>query len=438
MLTKNMSDDSFFYSSGFAQWSAQHEPINYQTMLTLREEAIVMLAKSVSDGEITTIDGVDSPLSTAIKAHHRLTDFEMNAHWIGSSQAWICPCCGRSKFHISRVGKKNQILAKLVVHHDHMGEALKAAFHAAFAEAGTLDAQIEGKRLVERIGSAFAAYEEVLICEDCNNADTEAKKQVEAPSFFSFSIGQIRSFIQSSAHRPHEVEAGAAHQRWKEARPAYELRMELIRTVARAAATDTHWYEPYDRKMQPVPTLGNGHRTGDTTILRWISIESLCKALGPQQKAAPRNLTRWRTTEPKQGRPLPANFLAMLQSDEDRARRWEQVADDWSCPVCRRTKQEVLYMGDEGKVSFLISTNHGRGAWAGAPQICNHCNSTLMSLKTEISELIGHRPRDSYAFVSPNELAGIIRPRPHTPHTIRTPEAAELVAIIVNRLEGSL
>lgn len=82
-------------------------------------------------------------------------------------------------------------------------------------------------------------------------------------------------------------------------------------------------------------------------------------------------------------------------------------------------------MGDEGKVSFHISTNQGRGAWTGVPQICNHCNSTLMSLKTEIPELIDHRPRDSYAFASPNELAGIIRPRPHTPHTIRAPEAAE-------------
>lgn len=40
MRTKNMSDDQFFYSSGFAQWSAQHEPIDYQTMLTLREEAL--------------------------------------------------------------------------------------------------------------------------------------------------------------------------------------------------------------------------------------------------------------------------------------------------------------------------------------------------------------------------------------------------------------
>lgn len=432
-----MSDDQFFYSSGFAQWSAQHEPIDYQTMLTLREEALPLLVKSVSDGEITTIDSVDSPLSTAIKAHHRLTDFEMNAHWIGSSQAWSCPCCGRSKFHISRVGKKNQILAKLVVHHDHMGEALKAAFHVAFEEAGTRDAQIEGNRLVERIGSAFAAYEEVLICEDCNNADTEAKKLLEAPSFFSFSIGQIRSFIQSSAHHPHDVEADAAHQRWKEARPAYELRMELIRTVAHAAATDNHWYEPYDRTMQPIPTLGNGHRTGDTTILKWVSTESLYKALGPQQKTAPRNLTRWRTTIPKQGRPLPANFLAMLLSDEYRARRWEQVADDWSCPVCRRTKQEILYVGDEGKVSFHISTNHGRGAWSSASEICNHCNSTLMSLKTEISELTGNRPRDSYAFVSPNELAGIIRARPHSPHTIHAPEAAVLVTTIVNRLAGS-
>jgi hypothetical protein len=87
---------------------------------------------------------------------------------------------------------------------------LKAEFHEAFERAGTDVEQIDGQRLVERTGSAFAAYEEVLVCEDCNNADTEAKKQITAPRFFSFSIGQILSFIRSGDHQPHQVDASRA------------------------------------------------------------------------------------------------------------------------------------------------------------------------------------------------------------------------------------
>lgn len=189
-----MNDDLYFQSR-FWRWCVENEPFDHEQMHALREQALDALVASINAGEISSLDGIDSPLSKKIKTHHQLAVFEMNSNWIGSPQSWVCPCCSRSKFQVSRVGKKQQILAKLVIHHDHMGEALKAAFHAAFEGAGTDVQQIEGQRLVERMGGAFAAYEEVLVCEDCNNADTAAKKLSAAPPYFSFSIGQIRRFI---------------------------------------------------------------------------------------------------------------------------------------------------------------------------------------------------------------------------------------------------
>lgn len=428
-------NDELFRESRFWRWYDEHRPFAHDEEQALRQEALVVLVESVNAGEITSLDGVDSPLSRRIMAHHQNTNFEMNSHWIGSSQDWICPCCGRSKFQISRIGHKNQILAKLVIHHDHMGEVLAAEFHNAFEQAGTLVEQLEGQRLVERIGNAFAAYEEVLICEDCNNADTGAKKLVSAPRFFSFSVGQIRRFIQCSDHQPHRIDAPTAQAVWREAQPAYELRMKLIRAVARAAATDSHWYEPYARRMDAIPVLGYGERRfGDAAISQWISADSLLHALGPQKKPTRRNLSRWRTVPQKPGRFPPENFLAMLRSDEVCASIWDAVSSNWRCPICRRSKYETVYVGDRGKISFYVRTNPGRGCWAKADAICNHCDTTLMCLKREICDLVDSPPRDSYGFVSPEELASVILPRPHTPHSVEPAEAQSLVSTIVSRL----
>lgn len=276
----------------------------------LRIQALSVLLNSINSGEITSLDGVDSPVSQRIKAHHKSNFFEMNTNWIGSSQNWICPCCSRSKFQISRIGNKGQILAKLVIHHDHMGEAMKGAFNRAFVSEGTNSEQPDGLKLVEKMGVAFAAYAEVLICEDCNNADTEAKRAVDAPTYFSFSPGQIKQFIRCQDHRPHSTDVEIARNKWCESKPSYELRMKIINAVARAAVTDAHWYEPYPLGTNPVPVFGN-NRTGDQEIEQWVSKTTLFQRLGPQKKVSAPNLSKWRVQHQKLGNKPPPNFLAL-------------------------------------------------------------------------------------------------------------------------------
>lgn len=108
---QDVSDEPIFQSR-FGRWCAEHEPLDYERGPVLRQEALGILVESINAGEISSLDGVDTPLSMKIKAHHQLADFEMNSNWIGSSQDWVCPCCSRSKFQISRSGKKCQILTK--------------------------------------------------------------------------------------------------------------------------------------------------------------------------------------------------------------------------------------------------------------------------------------------------------------------------------------
>ena len=418
--------DDLFFDSRFWLWCSQQQSADADRHERLRAEALSMLLEGINTGEITTLDGTDSPLSQRIKAQHQASSFEMNSNWAGTSQNWKCPCCGRSKFQVSRTGQTGQILAKLVVHHDHMDDALKAAFHAAFAEAGTDIAQADGLRLVERIGNAFSAYEPVLLCEDCNNAETAAKRCAGAPADFSFSPGQIRAFIRPGDHRPHDVDPVAATNVWRSALPAYELRMQLVRTVAHAAATDSHWYEPVASGTKPIPAFGHTFRPGDPLIAQWIGSEALVQALAPRRVGTP-DYSRWRTSSHKRGKAPPANYIAMLRSEQGVARAWDDLQDEWACPICSRGKKDTVYVGNKGKVCFMTWSNPGRGAWKSATLICQDCHSVVIAFKREVVQGIGQAVQDSYALITPAELRSVIAAHPHCPHAIQADIAKTLV-----------
>lgn len=425
--------DELPYESEFLQWCLQHKVTDPSHDPARRAEALSLLVSGVRAGEIVSFDGIDSPLSRRIREHHGSSSFEMNSHWVGSSQNWVCPCCGRSKFQLSRRGRSGQILAKLVLHHDHMDESLKAAFHAAFAAAGTDIVQSSGLQLVERIANAFSAYGPILVCEDCNNADTNGKRFARAPNGFSFTPNQIRTFIRPRHHQPHEVDPAAAANAWSKARPAYELRMELIRTVAHAAATDRHWYEPVAGDAKPIPLFGHTFRPGDSEVARWIGSEALVEALAPRH-AVTADYSRWRTSRAETGKTLPANYVAMLRSEPSMARAWDELPEAWSCPTCCRGKRDTVYVNGNGKVCFTPRTNRGRGAWQFAPVICNHCHSVLISLKREILQGVGMTAHDSYDLVAPEELRLLIESQPHAPHGVRQ----EIAQAIVDRLSWAI
>lgn len=420
-----MWSDSVYYSR-FGDWSKNRQP-PAGVRTDEYHEGLRVLVECVDSGEITCLDSQNSPIAREILARHGERRFEMNSNWVGSPQDWACPCCGRTKFQISRVGKKEQILAKCVIHHDHMGDVLEEAFNAEFVAAGTDIEQVDGLKLIERMSSAFAAYDAVLVCEDCNNADTAAKKLLEIPREFSFSIGQIRKFIQVRNHQPHTISQGEAQEAWEAAKAAFVLRMRIIKAVAKAAATDTHWFERYPPMFDPIPVYGHDSRRLPR-ISQWFSSEALMDALGMQTRVSQANVSRWRDGPTRAGKPLPVNYLAMLRSVEYMAKNWDSLPEDWCCPICKRSKSEIVYIGDQGKVRFMVVTT-GK-AWLHVPKICSHCSKVHMALKTEVKSHLGDF-RESYMFVSPNELATIILPRPHADHRIRPIEAKALIAKIL-------
>lgn len=425
--------DELFYSSRYWQWYCAQEDLEGRSRQRLRAEGLALLVECIRIGEITSLDGINSPLSRQIEALHGRSSFEMNSNWAGTSQEWCCPCCGRSKLQISRVGHAGQILAKLVVHHDHMDDALKAAFHHAFASAGTEVAQAHGLQLVERIGGSFSAYEPVLVCEDCNNADTRAKQLANTPERFSFSISQISSFIRSADHRPHDLDQRKVVEAWQAAQPAYTLRMQLIDTVAHAAATDRHWYEPSSHPGKAIPVFAYTRRLSDSAIEKWVGGDELFAILAPRRTGIP-DFSRWRKGPAKLRKIPPANFVAMVCSDPIMAREWQTCPDEWCCPICSRTKRDTVYVGDKGKVFFQTRPPRPLGAWKSMGAMCNDCHAVLIALKREVVQAVGPSSPDSYEFVTPAELRSLLATSSHCPHSVNEDAARNLVERLVFEL----
>ena len=406
---------------------------------------LAILLEALRAGEITSLDGVDSPLSRRIAAHHGVARFEMNHEWVFSSQDWTCPGCSRSKFEISRVGTQGQILAKLVTHHDHMKEALFVEFDKAFGRAGTTEPQPDGRELIGRVTADFAAFDNVRLCEDCNNADAEAKKELRLPQHFSFSVGQISRFIRCQAHRPHQLDRKHLVAAWGDARAAYERRIRLIMDIANAAATgrtpgiprgvwleieERPWYEPYSPEIS-MAARGRGEEDDRAEIRARLGAAALYDALNPLRTRS--NRTGWRTKSPPGAKPLPTNYEARILSVRPMNQTWSEVPDKWCCPICKRNKHATVYVAEDGDINFLVADTRGMGAWAVAPRICNHCEKTLHNLAMEVTSRVGERARSKYTLVTPSELASIIVPRSHSHHRILPREAAALVEVAIYR-----
>lgn len=420
--------------SSFAQWCLrQTRPSDPDELMAVKKIALEKLMDSFYKGEITSFDGVESATSMAIYGIHGEHPFEMSSHWMLSAQDWVCPGCDRNKVAISRMGDKGQILGKLTIHHDHMGDAIREEFNRAFVANGTRDPQVEGKLLVERMGKAFAAHEEVLICEDCNNADTRVSSRLGSPRHFTFSVGKIKQFIRPAPHAPHIIDKDAAQKAWEDARPAYELRMRLIQEVAVAAATNRHWYEPHERHAIPIPVYGYADaKLGFATLSDWIDVGALTDALGAKKKVHVSDFAKWRSKRPKQGKAPPENYVALLHSAENTSASWSSVADDWCCPVCDRSKHDQVYLGEKEKIQFWAPGTSKDRRWQNC-QICNHCHTVVVKIKNEVSARVGRRPYDSFGYFSPQELKAIIDPRPHSFHCVKPKEAEALVALAVER-----
>lgn len=108
---------------------------------------------------------------------------------------------------------------------------------------------------------------------------------------------------------------------------------------------------------------------------------SAAEGAEPQHEGLGSELVAMAAGSQKPGKMLPANYLAMLRTEESHGRSWEGAPRGWCCPICQRSNLELVYVGEQGKVIFAMRLVTGRGAWAPLTRICNHCESAAHELE---------------------------------------------------------
>ena len=180
------------------------------------DTSIDRLIHDIANGKRKDIDGIMSPLTQRLLIKLGATGVDMSEYWIRTPQNWICPACGRSKEELARKNSHNQLMCKLVSHHDHMQDLLLERFRSISASLAKVVADEVAERFAKRSASMVASYDNTLICQDCNAADASAKKAAMTHSKFSYSPQEIRRIVVPKSHCSHEINASVAVEIWEQ------------------------------------------------------------------------------------------------------------------------------------------------------------------------------------------------------------------------------
>ena len=138
------------------------------------------------------------------------------------------------------------MMGELHAHHDHMREYVSRRFHEISAERGKIVAHVRAAEFIKRAVPFACAFNETIICSDCNAADGRAKRLVGAHPDFSFAPAEIAQFVIASANREHAIDANRARALWQERWPVFDTRLRFIDRIAVLAAEQRRALVPGD------------------------------------------------------------------------------------------------------------------------------------------------------------------------------------------------
>lgn len=391
------------------------------------------LISAISNG-VSTIDGVMSPVTKRLLKRFNAKGIDMTSWWAMTPPNWMCAGCGRSKEHIARLNQNGDLMCRLVEHHDHACDLLARKFSDISASLQRVVADKTAEHFAKRSATMISAYENAILCDDCNGADAKAKKIVGADKFFSFSPGEIRRFVVVTSNKGHGIDEKCAAEIWATNRPAFETRIKIATRIATIAASNEHWFQ--EGEVGNNPDLVRRHFSAVTAHYRALNIVSdLC---GKKSTITKTDTAAWRTTvfPTAKIKPTAGQIDHVARVSHDKA--WHLVSDDWTCPACHRTKAHTVRQNKDGgwgislqSVTYRAASGDSRGIKA---ILCGDCSWTAQRLGMEAAAQVGLiQPRYS-ALVEVTDVATVILPRAHSRHLYEENEVIKVVTAIVDRL----
>ncbi len=382
------------------------------------------------------LDGLDSEFSKTSKALIEVFSakgMDLNRWWVYTDVSWICPCCKRRKPEIVRLNQHGFLTGHLHEHHDHMEDFVAREFTRISESKKVVVADLLAKRFVARTAFAFSAYDNTVICADCNMADAKAKDAVGAPKEFSFSPGEISSFIRVNSNKEHGIDTDKALETWTLCRDMFYIRRELVLRVAALAADNEHWYQP------SLITAKSTERAAQYRMnayglkeINFLDTEKLLYAPG-KFVGSPDS---WRHATPPRSSRKPND--GELQHLIKMSAHWPKVHGNWQCSICKRHKLQTVRKSNTGKWSFLVST--AKVFYSEIMMnpvtdmiICNDCSTTATLVGKEVEAISNVALGVASSVIAPSELAKIIHPFAHSKHWINNDEFEKLLPILLDR-----
>jgi rubredoxin len=397
------------------------------------ERRKLAIVASVESGEVDSIDGVMSPSSRAIAERLGTTNFDMNSWWLETPQTWTCPACGRNKLDIARVNTKGEAMCWLVEHHDHMQDVLKKRFQELSVQREAVVADHHSEEFAKRSASMISAYENALICMDCNNADAEAKKAVRAPAAFSFSPNELRRIVIPNANKMVGVNQEMAKSIWVELKETFELRMKIANRIAEIAANNEHWFQAGEWAKRPSVVHS---RASDFVSSRGaFGVFDLLR--GPKKKIA-RPLDAWRKVTHKPPSPGPTPTEIDHAGQVGSPKQWHAIPTSWQCPGCGRDKRSIVRKNKLGEWAFITSVRYfydEDARWKNARHLtCIDCAKVAEDIGKEAAGRIGKRISSYSARVQLEEVTKCIIVHPHTRHNTKNSVVDTVVELVEARI----
>lgn len=398
---------------------------------TTKEELYNYLAEN-------NLDGVDSEFSINTKNLINLFSAKgahLNKWWVMTPIDWVCPACNRPKPEIVRLNKHDSLSCQLHEHHDHMKDVVKDIFERISTQMDHPVANEFSERFAIKAAFSLSAYDNTIICSDCNEADKNAKLMVGTHNFFSFSPQEIGEFIIPKANVPHEINESIARTVWQAGKATFETRMEFAKKFAEVAASNNNWYQPYQRSAKTVESMA-------TKRFRMYGLDELHyqpEKLLYQTNIYAGEFNSWRTKPRQINHQTPTqqqiNHLAAV-----RGTYWNRYEDSWECPCCKRSKLSCVQPSKknpwvfEAKQAYFFNTE---SLEQDVITICNECLKTATLLARESIQKYGRTDVISpSSLITFDELSAIITAYPHSIHVLNNQIADSILPNIDLRLEA--
>ncbi|WP_141758571.1 hypothetical protein [Duganella sp. HH105] len=319
-----------------------------------------------------------------------------------------------------------------------MKDHLLAEFEKISAGLDRVLANEAAEKFAKRSAPMVSAYDNTVICNDCNNADAVAKKLAETHPSFSFSPAEILAFVIASPNAEHKVNPTVATRIWNENRETFHLRMKIVSRIAEIAAKNEHWYQATPYQLHPDYIRQTAESYASSREAR-RALRVLC---GPPRKQNTKAPKAWRAKGINYRVQTPTAGQIEHVAKVTSHKRWQMVAEDWHCPGCRRSKAQIVRPTKQSPWALPITSKVYRDGSAkygfSSVLVCDDCGSAAVDIVKEAAAVAGVEVGAYARQIDMGELAQIILPRPHAVHRIANDKADALVEIIAARLRVPL